>query len=106
MKCCCNYPTETRAVSVTVAGGVTTITLPSSLTLTAGALYNVILATPIPEGTDGTQIAITNGISTGTVMLGNGNYYRAYPLTSRSVLRVQFFDDPTHFQILNPRWRV
>ena len=100
---CCNFP-MIKASLVAVATGTTTITIPATVTPTAGAIYNVILSTPIPAGTDGTQIVITNGTVSGTVMNCIGNYYRAYPLTSRSVLRVQFFDAPAHFQILNPRW--
>ena len=93
-----------RAESVAVAGGVTTITLPATAEIANGDIIDVLLATAIPDGTDGTQISVTNGTVTGTVMKSNGNYARANPLTSRSVLLVQFFDDPAHFQILRPRW--
>ena len=104
MGCRCNYPPLIRASGIAVATGVTTITVPSTVEIVPGGVYNILLATPIPEGTDGTQISVTNGTVTGTVMKSNGNYARANPLTSRSVLLVQFFDDPAHFQILRPRW--
>lgn len=89
-----------RASSVAVATGVTTITLPSSAEISAGDVFEVLLATPIPDGTEGTQITITNGTVTGNLMNGNGNYLRMPPLTSRTVLLVQFLDDPAHFQFL------
>ena len=98
------YPIRVRATELAVAGGITTVTVADTVEFAPGTVYDILLATPVPDGTDGTQISITNGTVTGTVMRCNGNYYRAYPLTSRSVLRVQFFDDPAHFQILNPRW--
>lgn len=101
---CSLYPPFIRASSVAVAAGVTTITVPATVDIEAGNVYNILLATPIPDGTDGTQISITNGTVTGTVMKYNGNYARANPLTSRSYLPVQFFDDPAHFQILKKRW--
>ena len=93
-----------RAQSIAVSGGVSTVTVPGTYDIVPGGVYNILLATPIPDGTDGTQISITNGSVTGTVMKGNGNYARAKPLTSRSVLAVQFFDDPAHFQYVGPRW--
>lgn len=104
MICKGNYPVRTRASSVAVAEGTTTVTIPATITPAPGLVYEILLATPIPDGTDGTQIVITNGTVSGTVMNCIGNYYRAYPLTSRSILRVQFFDAPAHWQILNPRW--
>ena len=104
MNCPCEYPQFIRATSLAVAGGVTTITIPASVEIVPGTVYNIILSAPIPSGTDGTQISVTNGTVTGTVMKRNGNYARAYPLTSRSVLNVQFFNDPAHFQLLYPRW--
>ena len=89
-----------RAESVAVAGGVTTITLPATATIESGQIIDVLLATAIPDGTDGTQITITNGTVTGDLMNGNGNYLRPYPLTSRTVIRCQFLSDPDHFQII------
>ncbi len=90
-----------RAASVAVASGVTTITLPAAPAVSSGDVIDVLIAVAVPSGTDGTQISITNGTVTGSVMNGNGNYLRAYPLTSRTVLRVQYLDDPAHFQIIN-----
>lgn len=90
-----------RATTVAVAGGVTTITLPATAEIENGQIIDVLLATAIPDGTDGTQITITNGTVTGDLMNGNGNYLRPYPLTSRTVIRCQFLSDPNHFQIIN-----
>lgn len=99
-KCNPNIP-RLRASSVAVAAatGTTTVTVPASPAITAGMIADVILASAIPDGTDGTEIAITNGTVIGSLMNGNGNYLRL-PLTSRTVLRVQYLDDPAHFQIV------
>lgn len=102
MACRC-YPPLVRASSVAVASGVTTITLPATQTFEAGSVYNILLATTIPDGTDGTQVAVTNGTDSGTVMQGNGDYFRPLPLRSRTVLTLQCFADPAHFQIIRVR---
>ena len=60
-----------RATSVAVTAGVTTITIPASPVINPGDVIEVLLATPIPAGTDGTQITITNGTITGDLNLGN-----------------------------------
>ena len=98
--CECDNVMRYRATSVAVAAGVTTITIPASPVINPGDVIEVLLATPIPAGTDGTQITITNGTITGDLMNGNGNYFRPNPLTSRTVFLVQYLDDPEHFQIL------
>ena len=90
-----------RATSVAVTGGVATITIPSTAEINAGDIVDIQLFTSIPDGTDGAQLSITNGTLTASVMNGNGNYLRFYPLTSRTVLRVQYLADPNHFQIIN-----
>lgn len=104
MSCCCNYDPnipQIRASSVAVATGTTTVTLPATPVINPGDVVDILLATAIPEGTDGTQISITNGTVTGTLYNGNGNYLKFYPLMSRMVLRVQYLGDPSHFQILH-----
>lgn len=98
-KCNPNIP-RVRASSLAVANGVTTITLPASPTISTGEVIDILVATAIPSGTDGTEISITNGTVTGYLMNGNGNYLRLCPLTSRTILRVQYLADPEHFQIL------
>lgn len=103
MKYCCNYPMKIRATEIAVATGTTTITIPSTVTPAAGVVYDVILSTPIHEGTEGTQLVISNGTIEGTVYKYNGNYARVHDMSSRSVLRVQFFDDPEHFMSLS-KW--
>lgn len=102
MACECepNIP-QIRATTVAVATGTTTITIPATPEINPGDVVDILLATAIPDGTDGTQIEITNGTVTGNLMNGNGNYLRPYPLTSRTVFRVQFLNDPAHFQIIN-----
>ena len=93
--------TRFRATSVAVADGIATITIPSAPDINDGDVIEVLLATTIPDRTDGAQLSITNGTITASVMNGNGNYLRFYPLTSRTVLQVQMLDDPLHFQIIN-----
>jgi hypothetical protein len=93
--------TRFRADTVAVADGVATITIPASPVINPGDVIEILLATSIPEGTDGAELVITNGTITAAVMNGNGNYLRFYPLTSRTVLQVQYLDDPLHFQIIN-----
>lgn len=101
MACECRpFVPRIRASSVAVASGTTTITLPASPTIETGEVLDVLLATAIPNGTDGTVVEITNGTVTGDLLNGNGNYLRLYPLTSRTVLRVQYLADPAHFQII------
>lgn len=100
MPCNPYYP-RIRATSVAVSGGITTITVPETPTISVGDVVDILLATAIPDGTDGTQISITNGTVTGNLMNGNGNYLRLYPVTSRTVLRVQYLADPAHFQIID-----
>ena len=78
-----------------------TITIPTTAEIQNGQIIDVLLATSIPEGTDGAELVITNGTISDPVFNGNGNYLRFYPLTSRTVLRVQYLTDPTHFQIIN-----
>jgi len=90
-----------RADSISVSAGVTTITLPTTAEISNGEVVDILLATAIPDGTDGTQIEITNGTLTGNLLNGNGNYLRLSPLTSRIVIRCQMLDDPLHFQIIN-----
>lgn len=102
MPCNCkpNIP-KIRATTVAVAGGITTVTLPAAPEFNAGDVIDILLATAIPDGTDGTQVTVTNGTVTGNLMNGNGNYLRGVPIKSRTVLRVQYLADPAHFQIIN-----
>lgn len=93
--------TRFRATEIAVADGVATVTIPATPAINDGDIIEVLLATSIPDGTDGAQLVITNGTITTDVMNGNGNYLRFYPLTSRTILQVQFLNDPTHFQIIN-----
>lgn len=100
---CCYEPNiaQIRATSVAVTDGVATITIPTTVTINSGDIVDIQLFTSIPDGTDGAELEITNGTLTASIMNGNGNYLRFYPLTSRTILRVQFLSDPNHFQIIN-----
>lgn len=103
MACPCNYPTKFRATSVAVATGTTTITIPATPTINVGDVIDILLYTPIPDETDGTEIVITNGTISEPLFGWNGNYYRPLPLRSRTILRVQYLGDPEHFQLIGIR---
>lgn len=105
MACVCNYPEDVRAVSVAVAAGATTITLPANTALKGGDVINIGLFTAIPDGTNGVPITITNGTVTGELLVPNGNYFRPRPLLARTVFQVQYFSDPAHFVLLNVKGR-
>ena len=101
--CPCKYPKRIRAASVAVAAGVTTITLPTTADINPGEVIDVLVAVPIPDGTNGSSVSVTNGTVTGNVLVCNGNYYRPRPILSRTVLRLQYLSDPAHFQLLAVR---
>lgn len=85
------------AVSVTTSGGVTTITLPADVSFVNGSIFPVGLFVPIPVGTNGTQVNVTNGTSTYIVMNRLANYWRPCRALQRgSVLRLRYLDDPGH----------
>lgn len=102
------YVERITASSVAVSGtgntAVTTITVPDTATFAEGCIYDILLSAQIPAGTDGTIIAISNADMSGEVMQGfTGNYARARALGWRKVIRVQFFADPDHFNLLGVR---
>lgn len=100
--CCCEPNiAQIRATSVAIADGVATITVPTTSVINSGDIVDIQLFTSIPDGTDGARLVITNGTITASIMNGNGNYLRFYPLTSRTILRVQYLSDPSHFQIID-----
>ena len=101
--CYSNYPKRIRAESVAVAAGVTTITLPATPEINPGDVLDILIAVPIPDGTNGSTVSITNGTITGDVNICNGNYFRPRPILSRTVFRVQYFSDPEHFQLIAVR---
>lgn len=97
---CCKCITKVRATSVTTTGGATTINIPTTVELVAGQIYEIGLFTSIPTGTDGSTLTITNGTTSAFIMNSCGNYYRPLPLRSRTILKVVYLDDPSHFQLL------
>lgn len=102
------YIQRVTAKSIAVSGtgntAVTTITVPESVEFAAGCVYDVLISAQVPSETDGTIIAITNSTVTGQIMQGfTGNYARARALGWRKVIRVQFFADPDHFNLLGVR---
>lgn len=96
------------AKSITVTGtgnaAVTAITVPSTFTPAAGCVYDILVSAQVPVQTDGTILAITNGTTTTNVLQQmTGNYARARALGWRKVIRVQYFDDPGHFNLIYVR---
>lgn len=92
---------ESIAVSGTGSTAMTTITVPETFTPVAGGIYDVLINAQVPDQTDGTILAITNGTVTGSMYQRmSGNYARSRALGWRKVLRVQFLDDPAHYNLL------
>ena len=95
--CCANCPNLITVSSVTTSGGITTITVPATTTLTNGTCYCLGLFLTIPAGTNGTQVNVTNGTTTWTIYNRIANYWRpCCALRSRTLLKVRYFDDPSH----------
>lgn len=99
MACNCTIcPNIIPASNVDVTDGITTITIPSSTTLQNGSCYGIGLFTTIPAGTNGSQVNVTDGTNTYTIFNKNANYWRpCCGLRSRTMLKVRFFNDPSHF---------
>lgn len=99
------YIQRVSATSIAVAGtgntATTTITLPTTFTPVAGGIYDILISAQVPAETDGTIINITNGTVAGDLYQRmNGNYARSRALGWRKILRVQFLDDPAHYNLL------
>lgn len=92
------------AVTGTGNTAITTLTVPATFTPISGGIYDILISAQVPSATDGTIITITNGTISGDVLQRTtGNYARSRALGWRKVLRVQFFDDPSHYVILGMR---
>ena len=91
---------ETITVSGTGADASTAITLPATFTPATGGIYDILLKTQIPEGTNGTYITIA-----GDPLMERmtGDYARSRGLGWRKVLRVQYFSDPAHYNLIAVR---
>lgn len=95
---------ESIAVSGTGSTAETTITVPSTFTPVAGAVYDILISAQVPAETDGTIIVITNGTGEWNLLQGmTGNYARSRQLGWRKVIRAAFFDDPAHFNLVGVR---
>lgn len=94
---CCNIISVT---SVTSSGGITTINVPTDTTFDDGKSYCLGLFITIPTGTIGSAVNVTNGTNTYTIYNKLANYWRpCNGLKSRTVLKLRFFNDPSHFVI-------
>ena len=97
-------PAESIAVSGTGATAETVITVAETFTPAPGCVYDILLNAQTPAGTDGTVVEISNGTIAGQLMqLRNGNYARARNLGGVTAIRVQFFSDPDHYNLLGVR---
>lgn len=95
---------ESIAVSGTGSTAVTTITVPSTFEPVAGAPYDILISARVPVATDGTILAVSNGTDTWNLFQGmTGNYVRSRQLGWRKVIRVVFFNDPAHFNLVGVR---
>lgn len=102
------YIKRLTAQSIAVAGtgntAVTTVTVPATFTPAAGCIYDVLVSAQVPAATDGTILAISDGTTSWNVYQRmSGNYVRCRGLGWRKVIRVQFLDDPAHFNLLGVR---
>ena len=102
------FAQRVTATSIAVSGtgntATTTITGPDSFTPVAGAIYDILISAQVPVETDGTIISIANSTVSGNVMQQmNGNYARSRALGWRKVIRVQWLDDPAHFNLIGVR---
>lgn len=92
---------DSIAVSGTGSTAETTITVPTSFTPVSGGIYDILISAQVPVGTDGTILSITNGTNEASVyQQRNGNYARVRALGWRKIIRVQYFDDPAHHNLL------
>lgn len=102
------YAQRVTATSIAVSGtgntATTIITVPDSFTPVSGCIYDILISAQVPVGTDGTIIAIANSAVSGNIMQQvNGNYARSRALGCRKVIRVQWLDDPVHFNLIGVR---
>ncbi len=102
------YIQRVTAVSIAVSGtgatAETVITTPATFTPVAGGIYDILISAQVPDETDGTILSITNGTVEGNVYQQlSGNYARCRALGWRKVVRVQFLDDPAHYNLLGVR---
>lgn len=102
------YVQRVTAESIAVGGigsaATTTITVPETFTPADGGIYDILISAQVPAATDGTIIAIDNGTDSGSIYQRlTGNYARARALGWRKVLRVQYFADPAHYNLLGVR---
>lgn len=95
---------ESIAVTGTGNTAETTITVSSDFTPVAGGIYDILISAQVPTGTDGTILTITNGTDVGSVYQRmNGNYARCRALGWRKIIRVQYLEDPAHYNLLGVR---
>lgn len=96
------------AESVTVSGtgreAAAEIKVPDTTAFAPGVIYDVLVRTQVPAGTDGTVLTVSNGaVTCPVVQRASGNYVRCRGLGWRRVLRLQWLDDPAHFLLLGAR---
>lgn len=104
--CNCNNRIQVVVPStITVATDTTTITLPATFIPVNGGIYDIPLATTIPDGTNGTIITITNGTVTGSLLNRLGSNVRMGALSAQWVLRVMYLEDPEHWNLISRRLR-
>lgn len=104
--CNCNCYRRIQSVVPTtaaVAAGVTTLTLPASFTPMNGGIYDIPLSVAIPDGTNGTEISITNGTVTGNLLNRLGSNVRMGTLSAGTTLRVMYLEDPSHWNLISVR---
>lgn len=95
---------ESIVVSGTGSAAETTITVPATFEPVPGGIYDILISAQVPSATDGTILTITNGTDADSVYQRmNGNYARCRALGWRKIIRVQYLDDPAHYNLLGVR---
>lgn len=87
-----------RATDITITNGISKITIPTTTPNINKCLW-IDLRVAIPLGTSCTRVQIVNGSDTLDVEVTDGNYWRPCELRCRSILVLQYFDDPAHYVI-------
>ena len=106
MLCNCNNKIQVVVPStITVTADATTITLPATFIPVNGSIYDIPLATAIPDGTNGNVITITNSTINGNLLNRLGSNVRMGTLNTQWVLRVMYLEDPEHWNLISRRLR-
>ena len=98
--CNCNCCNRIKAEEILVEPGIITIIVPDGTEFKDGCCYEICLFKNIPVADNCSQIIVQNDVAKYEVFTNNANWWRPCKLNCRSILELQFCDDPDHFLIL------